>query len=248
MRSIICCIAAITALTGCSSMDPRAQSNSSSDNNNELDFHENYQENLSVVVTEQSVSTLNASANFQNQYKQQLQANMGGSSRGYGANISSKTINDYARGIMQDLVANLQHVNASTPMAVTSFVFLDGDYVSSGLLGKQLAESFVHEIHKYGLAVIDYKTSDSVRVTQTGDDVLSRVPLEFTNNLPVKYVLTGTLVKHQGGVLVNARIVDIKSKAVVASAQGLLPARVSDALLDSELSNGSKDGIELVKG
>ena len=169
---------------------------------------------------------------------------MGGASNRFGANIPSKTINDYARGIMQDLVANLQYVNASTPMAVSSFVFLDGDYANSSLLGKQLAESFIHEIHKYGIPIIDFKTTDFVRVTPAGDFVLSLDFLELTANLPVKYVLTGTLVQHQQGVLVNARIVDIKSKVVVASAQGLVPAKVSDALLNSDV----KGGVGLVKG
>jgi TolB-like protein len=241
----------ITALTACSSINPW-QKSSIEDNNNEFVVHENAQVSPGDAVAVQSVSALAASAHFQNHYKQQFQANMSESGEEFSNNIPSKTINDYARGIMQDLVANLQYVNASTPMAVTSFVFLDGNYASSGLLGKQLAESFVHESHKYGIPIIDFKTTDFVRVTAAGDFVLSRDYLELTANLPVEYVLTGTLVKHPGGVLVNARIVDIKSKAVVASAQGFLPARVSDALLNSELkdelSGELKDGIALIKG
>jgi TolB-like protein len=225
-------------------MNPWTVDNSSDNNNNDLVNHEQSKASLSGVAGAQSLSPLAASAHFQNQYKQRFQQNMSGSSLEYGANTPSKTINDYARGIMQDLVANLQYVNASTPMAVTSFVFLDGDYASSDLLGKQLAESFVHEIHKYGIPVIDFKTTEYVRVTAAGDFVLSRDFLELTDNFPVKYVLTGTLVKHQGGVLVNARVVAMESKSVVATAQGFLPVQVSDALLKSDLKNG----ITLVKG
>lgn len=244
MRRIISCIVSITALTACSAINPWAQDMERYNNNNDLIFQGNAQASLSDDVELQSLGPLAASAHFQNHYKQQLQANMTASGRGYGTNIPSKTINDYARGIMQDLVANLQNVNASTAMAVSSFVFLDGDYASSGLLGKQLAESFVHEIHKYGIPVIDFKVTESFRVSAAGDFVLSSDFLELTANLPVKYLLTGTLVKHQGGVLVNARIVGMQSKTVVASAQGFLPAKVSSALLNSELN----DGIKLVKG
>jgi hypothetical protein len=64
-------------------------------------------------------------------------------------------INHYARGLMQDLVANLQYVNSSTPLAVVSFVMLDSDYNQSSLLGNQMAESLIHEIHKFGIPVID---------------------------------------------------------------------------------------------
>jgi TolB-like protein len=248
MRRIIYCIVTITALTACSSMNPWSQNKSSEYNNNEFVVHDKAQTSPDDDVLEQSLSTLAASAHFQNHYKQQFQANTSGSGEEDNNNIPSKTINDYARGIMQDLVANLQYVNASTPMAVTSFVFLGGDYASSGLLGKQLAESFVHESHKYGIPIIDFKTTDFVRVTADGDFVLSRDYLELSANLPVEYVLTGTLVRHPGGVLVNARIVGIKSKAVVASAQGFLPARVCDTLLNSELNSELKDGIALVKG
>jgi TolB-like protein len=68
--------------------------------------------------------------------------------------------------------------------------------------------------------------------------------MELQEVLPLKYVLSGTLVKHQDGILVNARIIGLQSKAVVASAQGFLPERIVKALLSSE----ETDGIKLVQG
>ena len=38
-----------------------------------------------------------------------------------------KNINHYVRGIMQDMVENLQYVSEQTPLAVSSFIFLDED-------------------------------------------------------------------------------------------------------------------------
>eukprot|EP01093_Parvamoeba_rugata_P020109 TRINITY_DN9592_c0_g2_i1.p1 TRINITY_DN9592_c0_g2~~TRINITY_DN9592_c0_g2_i1.p1 ORF type:complete len:128 (+),score=16.73 TRINITY_DN9592_c0_g2_i1:17-400(+) len=52
-----------------------------------------------------------------------------------------KNINHYVRGIMQDMAENLQYVNSKTPLAVSSFIFLDDNYNDGTLLGNQIAES-----------------------------------------------------------------------------------------------------------
>ncbi|GAA59634.1 hypothetical protein P20652_1497 [Pseudoalteromonas sp. BSi20652] len=152
-----------------------------------------------------------------------------------------KNINHYVRGIMQDMVENLQYVNEKTPLAVSSFIFLDDDYTDSSLLGNQIAESFMHELHSFGVPVIDFKTTDYMRVSPKGDFVFSRDYLELNQDQTFNYVLAGTLVSHQGGVLVNARIVGLKSKAVVGTAQGFIPQSVVDGLN----GNSRTDGIML---
>ena len=93
-----------------------------------------------------------------------------------------KNINHYVRGIMQDLVENLQYVNDKTPIAVSSFVYLDVDHNSTTLLGNQLAESFIHEPHTFGVPVVDFKTTDYMRVTPSGDYVFSRDYLELNQD------------------------------------------------------------------
>jgi len=60
------------------------------------------------------------------------------------APVTRRNINHYVRGIMQDIVDNLEYVNDKTPLAVSSFVFLDDDYSDGSLLGNQIAESFMH--------------------------------------------------------------------------------------------------------
>lgn len=159
-------------------------------------------------------------------------------------------INYYVRGLMQDLVGNLQYVNSTTPIAVTTFVLLDGNYNETNLLGKQIAESLIHEVHKFGIPVIDFKTTDYIRVTPDGDFILSKDYLELKDGLPIRYVIAGTLVKHQEGFLVNARILGVESKAVVASAQHYIPANVSKALLASIVKPKEevKPTVSLVQG
>ncbi|MFT4925019.1 MAG: TolB-like protein [Phenylobacterium sp.] len=149
-----------------------------------------------------------------------------------------KNINDYVRGMMHQLVSNLQYVNNQTPIGVSSFVSLDSNLKETSLLGYQLAESFIHEIHQVGIPVIDYKTMDFIRVTAQGDFIFSRDFLELQSAVPIQYILTGTVVKHQGGYLLNARIIGLVSKAVVASAQGFIPHRVANTLIRSDGSDG----------
>ena len=81
-----------------------------------------------------------------------------------------------------------------------------------------------------------------------GDFALSRDYLELKANLPVEYVLTGTLARHQGGVMVNARVVGVTSRAVVATAQSLIPHHVVDAILPNNLQQDRRDGVRVTKG
>ena len=172
---------------------------------------------------------------FQNRYR----AKLGSAENRSEVNSEQQDINYYVRGMMQDLVGNLQYVNPKTVMAVSSFVFLDGSYEYSDIVGKQLSESFVHEIHKYGIPIVDFKTTDYIRVTPNGDFVLSKDFLDLDGDLPVKYVLTGTLVKQPTGYLVNTRVIGMKSKAIVATAQGKLPTFVINSLISSDEETGS---------
>jgi TolB-like protein len=161
-----------------------------------------------------------------------------------------RNINFYVRGLMQDLIGNLQFVNERTPVAVTSFVLLDSNYQETNLLGNQIAESLIHEVHKFGIPVIDFKTSPELSVTPAGDFIFTRDPKKLSLDLPVHYVFAGTLVKHQGGYLVNARVVGLNSKAVVASAQSFIPTEVTNALIEEskKQSNKTRKSISLVQG
>lgn len=145
----------------------------------------------------------------------------------------SVNVNHYVQSMMHDLVANLDVVNPQMSIGLTSFVYLDGAYDQTDLLGNQLSESFMHEVHQFGLGVIDFKTTDYIRVTPQGDFVFSRDFMELKEEQPIEFVLGGTLVRHQGGTLVNARLVSVATKKVAATAQGFIPQHVVDALYQS---------------
>ncbi len=143
---------------------------------------------------------------------------------------SAITVNHYVQSLMHDLAANLEVLSTTFSVGVTSFVYLDGDYQQGDLLGNQLSEAFMHEATQFGMAVTDFKTTDYIRVTPTGDFTFSRDFLELTQQYPISVVLGGTMVRHQGGVIVNARMVNVNDKKVLASAQAFIPQHVVQAL------------------
>ena len=147
-------------------------------------------------------------------------------------------VNHYVQGIMQELIANMDTPDNSMDIGVTSFVYLDGNFDETDLLGNQLSESFMHELHQFGLNVLDFKSSDYIRVTPSGDFNFSRDYEELNPDMPVQYVMGGTMVKHQDGVIVNARMVSINTKKVLSSAQGFIPASVVNALHRSQGNSG----------
>lgn len=164
----------------------------------------------------------------------------------YQGKALSKHIGDYVQNMAQDLISNMEYVSDTTPIGVTHFALTDSDLNKTNLLGYQIAESFIHELHKFRIPVLDYKATDYIRVTETGDFLLSRDFLELKHKVPMQYILTGTMTKHQGGFLVNARIIGLDTKAVVASSQMLVPFYVVEALIPTQ--GNSMDGISLMQG
>lgn len=162
----------------------------------------------------------------------------------------AKNIGDYVRNMAQDLVSNMEYVTERTPVAVTHFSLIDSDLKETNLLGFQIAESFAHEFHKFRMPVVEYKATQFIRVTETGDFVMSRDFLDLTSTTPIQYVLTGTMTKHQGGYIVNARMLGMESNVIVASSQMFIPFYVVDALIPSESSKTAEivDGVRLIKG
>ena len=231
----------LMTLCGCSSVDSGLFDKQSTENIEVKLYEEENHAYLMDTKLQNTMNPLEASVRFQKNYKTSAKVSNPFSITASQNIVSqSRNINHYVQGIMLDLISNFKYVGLSSNMAVSSFVFLDSDYATSDLLGFQIAESFIHEIHKFGIPVIDFKATGSMRVTESGDFVLSRNYLELQADQPVKYVLLGTLAKHLDGVLVNARIVSMESKEVVATAQGFLPLHITKSLINKKIKNEIK--------
>lgn len=137
-------------------------------------------------------------------------------------NLPKHAINDVVKGLAYQMLATSAFVSAKTPVAVTSFVNLK-DLESTNWLGNQIAENFIHELQRHGLVVIDFKTTGHIRVTKEGDYIFSRDWKELPERQIIDYVVAGTMVEQEDGILVNARMIGIQSRVVVATAQSFIP-------------------------
>jgi TolB-like protein len=228
-------------LGGCSNLKTTDQNNTTQKSGFASAFQKEEQPIASASAIEHSVNfhkQLRESFNNKEQFKlheqneqlkQKEQLKLHGQKELYRDN--HKDINYYVRGLMKDLVSNLQYVNNTTPIAITSFVMLDSDFTQGNLLGNQIAESLMHEVHKFGIPVIDYKTTGYIRVTEQGDFTFSKDYLDLSADLPMRYLVGGTMLKYNSGYLINARIIGVDSKAVVATAQSYIPDQVVSAIM-----------------
>lgn len=142
-----------------------------------------------------------------------------------------KNINDYVQTLVQDLFENMEYITDKDVIGITHLALLDSQLKTTNLLSMQISESMLHEFHKFRIPVVDIKSTGFIRVTPDGDFLLSRNHEDLPNTLPINYVLTGTLVRHREGYLINARVIGVASKAVVATSQQLLPHSITSSIM-----------------
>lgn len=141
-----------------------------------------------------------------------------------------KSIEDYAAQLAMELLNNNAGLKRSDLIGVGSFVRLDRSLQQTNILGNQLSEYFISEIQQFGLSVIDYKAMDWIKVTSRGDFVFTRDSFELAKNLEMDHMLSGTMIDKPKGVQINARIIAVGNKRVVASASILIPHFITQRL------------------
>ncbi len=143
-----------------------------------------------------------------------------------------KNVNHYAKWLTQDLFANIDFPSNSDVFVVASFALLDSNLNKTSHFGRQMTEAMIHEVHRTGVSVIDVKATDFIRMTESGDVFYESTDYrELSPSADASHAITGTLTKHQGGYLINAKIVLIKTKALVSTAQIFVPHDVVDAVI-----------------
>ncbi|MCH2158104.1 MAG: FlgO family outer membrane protein [Oleiphilaceae bacterium] len=138
-----------------------------------------------------------------------------------GANF--RLLHEYTEQMAGNLYDDLEGAKLNGLILVASFVYFDTTLQKTSHLGNQLAEYFINDLQALGLPVSDHKLRATIQVNELGDFALSRDLDELNPNLVIEYVLTGTLVQSERGVVVNARITHHKTNKVVASTSKFLP-------------------------
>ncbi|WP_170145504.1 FlgO family outer membrane protein [Salinimonas sediminis] len=92
------------------------------------------------------------------------------------------------------------------------------------LLGHQLEQGLVTEAAKRGFTAQEFRLTNDIIMSDNSDRVLSRQIDQLSALNRVDFYITGTLVHQQGGAMVNAKIIDVRTKDVVAAATRFFPA------------------------
>lgn len=144
-------------------------------------------------------------------------------------------VNQYTKWLIQDLFSNVDSPDNSHVIAVANFALLDSDLKRTSHFGRQLNEAIMHETNRTGYSVVDLKSTGRLQFTEKGDIFWHSEEIdEVTGNLDINFVITGTMTRHQGGYLINARIIDVNTNALMSSSQILVPNDVVDAVLKED--------------
>jgi TolB-like protein len=153
----------------------------------------------------------------------------------------TNNVNDYAQWLIQDLFSSIDFPHNNTVFMVSDLAILDSDFNKTNLFGRQMSEAILHEVHQTGFSTLDVRTTDFVRITEDGDLFSqSRDYTDLTMSVVIKNVITGTLTRHRGGYLLNARAVNINTKVLLATAQIFVPYEVVDSVMHEDIQSSNK--------
>ncbi|MFT5543087.1 MAG: TolB-like protein [Glaciecola sp.] len=94
------------------------------------------------------------------------------------------------------------------------------------LLGQQLEQGLITEAVKRGFVAQDFKAANNITITEKSDRILSRDVTQLNAVQRVDFFITGTITHQQQGAVVNARIINARSKDVVAAATKFFPGDI----------------------
>ncbi|EKE82087.1 FlgO family outer membrane protein [Idiomarina xiamenensis] len=145
------------------------------------------------------------------------------------------SLSSFANRLAQDLRLHMRQPVDPKAVGITSLVAVDGQLQQADTISKLFSEDLIYAMHGAQFKVLDYKTTDFIRVTAKGDFALSRDYLELQEIVPISHVLVATTAQHEQGMMVNARLVNITDKQVISAAQVFIPKQVLRQVQSSEL-------------
>ena len=139
-------------------------------------------------------------------------------------------INNLVSNMTAQLTQNKNFKNISdNRIAITSFVALN-NFEKTTMFSNIISENLIHELQVRGYKVIDYKTMDTIKINKDGDFIFSRDTKKLRKQYDINLVLSGTCTSYKRGLVINARILDMRDHSVVSSAQIWMPKRLTNKI------------------
>ncbi|MDX1677664.1 FlgO family outer membrane protein [Arsukibacterium sp.] len=141
---------------------------------------------------------------------------------------SHKQLDDYVAELAMQLYHASSAPIAEARVAVAGFAELTPARNNLHPLGNALSERFLQQMPRYGVTMVDHKLTGRITLTADGDAVFSNKAGQVAASQQIDYILSGTVQHSQRGAQVNVRLMNLKSKAVLATASQLIPQFVLD--------------------
>jgi TolB-like protein len=145
----------------------------------------------------------------------------------YQPELDDRSLHAHVEQLARQLFDTTNAFDVSRPVIVGTFLPADSlgaeenaNIVSYGL---QLQESLTTFATQAGLNVVEFKTLPSVKVNQSADIMLSRSVEDLSERVAADYMLTGTYVQQESNLMVNARLIRIFDKTIIAAATDYVP-------------------------
>ena len=136
---------------------------------------------------------------------------------------STGALNTASMFIAEQLERNLSPELRSRALVVTDFVALN-TLTETSQLGRLLAQNLMHEMQLRNWAVTDITFRKNILIEASGEFSLSRDIKQLKAPVQTGSIITGTYVNTAEGLILNVRMIQVISGAVVSTAQVKLPA------------------------
>ena len=104
------------------------------------------------------------------------------------------------------------------PIVITTFVDLN-DLGKTSVFGRMMAEKMIDEMSRQGFHVVEFRKSQDIFVRKDGGEfILTRDAADLAKVANATAVLAGTYIATSKTVIINARLIDIKSPRVLSTA------------------------------
>jgi TolB-like protein len=148
--------------------------------------------------------------------------------------------------ITQQLVNNVHFNVAGKRIISSTFVWSDTLTTSTknqdmGHLGALLQESISTNLTKAGANVMEIKSANAIYLTPTSELILSRVGEKIASKTMADYVLTGVMTPSEYGTVINAKLINLHNKQIVAAARQVIAPL--DSTNTHQHSSTVKDGL-----
>jgi TolB-like protein len=139
-------------------------------------------------------------------------------------------VNEYTQQIAQELKTDLPMYGLEGAVLVTPFVSRHATIEQADALGHDIADYLSNDLRDLGIVTSDVSLANLMYRTEQGGIEFSEAQQELFDELGSDYLLAGNLLKTSQGIMINAKIIELKSGKLLASSAKLLPNIVINRL------------------